>query len=48
VLDVVEAGRRIKAVAVNAGPTEWAYGLAARDPFVEPTTRNVLERFLAD
>jgi hypothetical protein len=31
----------------NAGTTEWAYGLAARNPFVERITRNVLDRFLA-
>lgn len=30
----------------NAGTTEWAYGLAARNPFVERITRNVLDRFL--
>ena len=28
----------------NGGTTEWAYGLAARDPFVEHITRNVLAR----
>jgi hypothetical protein len=28
----------------NGGTTEWAYGLAARDPFVEGITRNVLAR----
>jgi hypothetical protein len=30
----------------NAGTTEWAYGLSARNPFVERITRNVLDRFL--
>ena len=30
----------------NGGTTEWAYGLAARNPFVERITRNVLDRFL--
>jgi len=30
----------------NSGTTEWAYGLAARNPFVERITRNVLDRFL--
>ena len=29
----------------NAGTTEWAYGLAAEDPFVTRITRNVLRRF---
>jgi hypothetical protein len=29
----------------NGGTTEWAHGLAARDPFVERITRNVLSRF---
>ncbi len=29
----------------NAGTTEWAHGLAARNPFVERITRNVLARF---
>ena len=28
----------------NAGTTDWAYGLAGRDPFVERITRNVLDR----
>ena len=31
----------------NAGTTEWAHGLAARDPFVTRITRNVMDRFLA-
>ena len=31
----------------NAGTTEWAYGLAANDPFVTRITRNVFRRFLA-
>ena len=30
----------------NAGTTEWAHGLAARNPFVTRITRNVLDRFL--
>ncbi|MDB5495070.1 MAG: hypothetical protein JWP86_2407, partial [Phenylobacterium sp.] len=34
-----------KGEVFNAGTTEWAHGLAARDPFVERITRNVLERF---
>lgn len=29
----------------NGGTTEWAYGLKARDPFIEAITRNVLRRF---
>ena len=29
----------------NAGTTEWAYGLKARDPFIETITRNVLRQF---
>lgn len=29
----------------NGGTTEWAHGLAARDPFIERITRNVLTRF---
>jgi hypothetical protein len=29
----------------NAGTTEWAYGLAAEDPFVTRITLNVLKRF---
>ena len=29
----------------NAGTTEWAYGLAAADPFITRITRNVLTRF---
>ena len=32
----------------NAGTTEWAYGLAAGNPFVERITRNVMDRVLAD
>lgn len=30
-----------------AGASEWVAGLAARDPYVEGVTRNVLDRFLA-
>ena len=29
----------------NAGTTEWAHGLKAKNPFVERITRNVLQRF---
>jgi len=29
----------------NGGTTEWGHGLAARDPFIERITRNVLTRF---
>ncbi len=37
--------RRGKGEVFNAGTTEWAHGLAARDPFVTQITRNVLGRF---
>ncbi|MEI9996271.1 MAG: N,N-dimethylformamidase beta subunit family domain-containing protein [Rhizomicrobium sp.] len=43
---VMAAFRRGKGEVFNAGTTEWAYGLAARDPFVTRITRNVLKRFL--
>ncbi|WP_369062316.1 N,N-dimethylformamidase beta subunit family domain-containing protein [Caulobacter sp. 73W] len=29
----------------NTGTTEWAHGLAAKDPFIQVITRNVLSRF---
>lgn len=29
----------------NTGTTEWAHGLAAKDPFVEVVTHNVMRRF---
>jgi hypothetical protein len=38
--------RRGAGEVFNAGTTEWAYGLAARNPFVERITRNVMQRFL--
>jgi hypothetical protein len=44
---VMAAFRRGAGEVFNAGTTEWAYGLAARNPFVERITRNVLDRFLA-
>ena len=44
---VIAAFRRGKGEVFNAGTTEWAHGLAARNPFVERITRNVLTRFLA-
>jgi hypothetical protein len=44
---VMASFRRGAGEVFNAGTTEWAYGLAARNPFVERITRNVLERFLA-
>jgi hypothetical protein len=45
---VMATFRRGGGEVFNAGTTEWAYGLAARNPFVERITRNVLDRFLAD
>ncbi|HEY0106602.1 MAG TPA: N,N-dimethylformamidase beta subunit family domain-containing protein [Rhizomicrobium sp.] len=44
---VMACFRRGKGEVFNAGTTEWAHGLAARDPFVTRITRNVLNRFLA-
>ncbi|MBI3678185.1 MAG: DUF4350 domain-containing protein [Proteobacteria bacterium] len=44
---VMASFKRGKGEVFNAGTTEWAYGLAARDPFVIQITRNVLRRFLA-
>jgi len=38
--------RRGDGEVFNAGTTEWAHGLAARDPFVTRITRNVLQRFV--
>ena len=43
---VMASFRRGAGEVFNAGTTEWAYGLAARNPFVETITRNVLGRFL--
>ena len=43
---VMATFRRGKGEVFNAGTTEWAHGLAARNPFVEKITRNVLARFL--
>ena len=43
---VMASVRRGAGEVFNSGPTEWAYGLAARNPFVERITRNVLERVL--
>jgi hypothetical protein len=43
---VMASFRRGAGEVFNAGTTEWAYGLAARDPFVDRITRNVLDRFL--
>jgi hypothetical protein len=37
--------RRGKGEVFNGGTTEWAHALAARDPFIERITRNVLKRF---
>jgi hypothetical protein len=44
---VMAAFRRGRGQVFNAGTTEWAHGLAARNPFVERITRNVFARFLA-
>ncbi len=44
---VMASFRRGKGEVFNCGTTEWAHGLAARDPFVEQITRNVLARFAA-
>jgi hypothetical protein len=41
----VTSFKRGKGEVFNGGTTEWAHGLAARDPFVEQITRNVLKRF---
>jgi hypothetical protein len=42
---VMASFRRGKGEVFNAGTTEWAHGLKARDPFVRQITRNVLRRF---
>ena len=42
---IMAAFKRGKGQVFNGGTTEWAHGLAAKDPFVERITRNVLERF---
>jgi hypothetical protein len=42
---VMAAFKRGQGEVFNGGTTEWAHGLAARDPFVEQITRNVLRRF---
>ena len=42
---VMASFRRGAGEVFNGGTTEWAHGLAARDPFVERITRNVLRRF---
>ena len=44
---VMAAFRRGKGEVFNGGTTEWAYGLAAANPFVEKITRNVMDRFMA-
>jgi hypothetical protein len=41
---VMASFRRGAGEVFNSGTTEWAYGLAARNPFVERITRNVLDR----
>ncbi len=45
---VMAAFRRGQGEVFNAGTTEWAYGLAAGNPFVDRITRNVLDRFLGE
>ena len=44
---VLATFKRGKGEVFNSGTTEWAYGLKARNPFVETITKNVLGRFLA-
>ena len=41
---VMACFRRGNGHVFNGGTTEWAHGLAARDPFIEGITRNVLAR----
>jgi hypothetical protein len=42
---VLASFRRGTGEVFNSGTTEWAYGLAAHNPFVEQITHNVFERF---
>jgi len=42
---VMASFRRGAGEVFNGGTTEWAHALAARDPFIERITRNVLRRF---
>jgi len=42
---VLASFKRGEGEVFNSGTTEWAHGLAARDPFVERITHNVLRRF---
>lgn len=42
---ILASFRRGKGEVFNTGTTEWVHGLAARDPFVEGITRNVMKRF---
>ncbi len=37
--------KRGKGEVFNTGTTEWAHALAAKDPYIEVITRNVMERF---
>jgi hypothetical protein len=37
--------KRGKGEVFNTGTTEWAHGLAAKDPFIEVITHNVMKRF---
>lgn len=43
---VMASFRRNAGEVFNGGTTEWAYGLAAGNPFVDRITRNVMNRFL--
>lgn len=43
---VLATFKRGKGEVFNSGTTEWAYGLQAKNPFVEQITRNVIKRFL--
>lgn len=43
---VLATFKRGKGEVFNSGTTEWAYGLKARNPFVERITRNAMERAL--
>jgi hypothetical protein len=42
---VMASFKRGRGEVFNGGTTEWAWGLAAKDPFVDRITRNVLRRF---
>ena len=42
---VLASFKRGEGEVFNTGTTEWAHGLAAKDPFVEVITHNVMRRF---